>query len=963
MDPHSKASLAARFDGLLDKQLAELRSSVTAEYQRQVVQLLGRSSPRPDATFSPRSPSCEEQSRQLGARNANVDDGLTMGRLASERSIASDDGQIEAIGQFGLGSDHRQDHTLQVSPCAKKTSRATVCAMKMGSNSCDDFHANGTEPKTPSPRLAWIADAQQRELSPEGRRDANSESPFQINVPGQTAADNTEEDNLPSRPKQLLIRHNTLELKQFLARDDSRDKDLALGCSAGPSIMKRPHSSMVHTSSRSSDVTVLTDASAPPPRTGRVSLAASLPDPAARASSSCSNNSEHLFELHPIYEVKDANRRSLRQSQKMQRAKTQGALGMGRDALPEELHKESFMSKYIIHPGSATNISWDIVGLVLIAYDCFVIPLSFFDPSDTQFTMAASWMLRIYWTLNIVTSFFTGYIDTEGNVVQREAAIAKRYMLTWFALDSFIVLSDWLEEAVVLGDEDAGYHRVGVAFRGLRMIRTVRLLRMAKLQVLFTQLTDQLRTEELLLMAHIAKIMIAMMAAAHFIACIYYGIGMSKANGWVEEIYPDPLSKPLANRYFLSLHWSLSMFVGETLVTPYNLRERIFAASVLFIGFMLTAALMGSLTTAMTRLQLIRSEHTQQLAQLRRFLVHRAVSRPLAVRVQRNAQHQLMEQKRTMPEDSVALLKLISDPLKVELHFEAYSMQLMTHPFFACFNEVNPVGMRKICHHAVSFMSLSVGDVLFSDHEEPTNPRMFFVMHGKLEYAHNDYAEVAVIGSSTWVCEAVLWTKWVHCGTLRAISESKLMALDAKKFQNIMGTLISMHVTRYGESFVYNLNQQAKVEHTDYEELTEEMEDSLCYAYPEILEEDESEYTSDQTVDVQRSASIRSGGRETHKENNNSRRRNVLVRALRRNFYACFGVGKKSRSSSAEQIPGDRGSIKDQPRWWSTVPGKGHSKNRHSSQSASTVGAVRAPKLAALMSKVATAKMKTDLYR
>merc|ERR1712032_1246131 len=66
---------------------------------------------------------------------------------------------------------------------------------------------------------------------------------------------------------------------------------------------------------------------------------------------------------------------------------------------------------------------------------------------------------------------------------------------------------------------------------------------------------------------------------------------------------------------------------------------------------------------------------------LRKYLLDNAISYILTMRVQRSAQHALLEQQNYIPEGHVELLELVSEPLRIELHFELYSRILKCHPF------------------------------------------------------------------------------------------------------------------------------------------------------------------------------------------------------------------------------------------------------------------------------------------
>jgi len=194
-----------------------------------------------------------------------------------------------------------------------------------------------------------------------------------------------------------------------------------------------------------------------------------------------------------------------------------------------------------------------------------------------------------------------------------------------------------------------------------------------------------------------------------------------------------------------------------------------------------------------------------------------------------------------MPEHTVTLFELISDPLKAEIHLEIYSEVLMAHPFFCCFRDINPAGIRKVCHTCVTVVSLSVGDVLFSDGEVPIQPRMFFMKSGLTKYQQEACKEVENVQRLQWLCEPVLWTQWTHCGTLQAVTESTLMAVDADQFQNVCSNgAVDTHLTRYAEVFVTLLNQQEEGCLTDIGN-NEPVDDAAAYAFPELYVDSDEE--------------------------------------------------------------------------------------------------------------------------
>jgi len=337
------------------------------------------------------------------------------------------------------------------------------------------------------------------------------------------------------------------------------------------------------------------------------------------------------------------------------------------------------------------------------------------------------------------------------------------------------------------------------------------------------------------------------------IACAWYAIGRFAEYGpgestWIKK--EGLQEEEVRQRYSWCLHWALSMMAGEHIVPPQNASERIFTICVLLLGIMVSASFVSVFTSTLTQLQMLRREESSRLTILRRYLFDQHISWQLAMRIQKNAQHALAQKKRFTPESSVVLLTMISNPLRVELHFEIHSTVLMEHPFFKCYNEVNKPGLRKVCHIGITMLSLSAGDVLFHDLEVPKLKQVFFVTSGGLDYKKED-KDMMTVAKPSWLCEAVLWTAWTHCGTARAISESRLMVLDGQVFQDSICSFPSEHARDYAEAFVDLLNAADASELTDLALGPEEQNFLTEMVFPEedSSEEESSEEDSDSSGD------------------------------------------------------------------------------------------------------------------
>merc|ERR1719218_233346 len=109
----------------------------------------------------------------------------------------------------------------------------------------------------------------------------------------------------------------------------------------------------------------------------------------------------------------------------------------------------------------------------------------------------------------------------------------------------------------------------------------------------------------------------------------------------------------------------MTQFCGSSDIYPHNTSERAFAVCVLLFGFLVSAYVVSSITSSMTRLQIVTAHQATQVDLLKRYLSDNGISAKVALRVQRNALFAMEEVKKHTPESSIELLELVSAPLRV----------------------------------------------------------------------------------------------------------------------------------------------------------------------------------------------------------------------------------------------------------------------------------------------------------
>ncbi|CAK8992578.1 unnamed protein product [Durusdinium trenchii] len=417
------------------------------------------------------------------------------------------------------------------------------------------------------------------------------------------------------------------------------------------------------------------------------------------------------------------------------------------------------------------------------------------------------WTTRLFWTLDIFFSCFTGVVMADGSVEYNIKTILKRYAKTWLTMDLVIVLSDWSEVVFSSG----GVAMLSFA-RTTRIIRIVRLLRLVRMQEIMANVTERIQSETLGPLVQVSNV-------SHFTGCLWFAIGnrTTSEKTWVAEggWLPRHLKWRMISAQsddVNNLHHPFSGGMDE--ISPASPLERLFAVAVGGLIFVIALVMMGVFTSGLTQQYIIGGSGARQLATLKRYLKQNNVSK-----------------------ESVELLHVISEPLKIELAFDMYSQVLMCHPFFLELLQESSPMLRPICHRAMSMLLLSGTDVIFNLGEEPQEPKMYIVINGTLEYT-DAYGEITVVGERKIIAEVqVCWTArrgnrqiWrtpnyqpkeetcldrIPSSNIQVcLSDAKLAMLDGQGFIDICQRFLrrseaAVRVVDYAAQFVEELNKSA----------------------------------------------------------------------------------------------------------------------------------------------------------
>jgi len=480
----------------------------------------------------------------------------------------------------------------------------------------------------------------------------------------------------------------------------------------------------------------------------------------------------------------------------------------------DSLRSTSFLQRFISKPSSAKRIVWDMLSISVMTYDLVTIPLQLLDIPDSPPIYVVSLVATIFWSLDILLSFFSGY-HAGGLIEMRPKQVALRYARTWFPIDIVVVAVDW---AVFIVDSNAmeslGMIRLNKTLRMvrlLRVLRMLRLLRMLKVMSVVAELHDMIHSEVVLTSVNIVSFILSILLLSHYIACSWYGIGHSQVSpdgdprdSWVARLQLTTsmeLGSPpsVAYYYATALHWSLTQFTPASMeVVPCNTVERLFTIGVIVVSVILFSSVLSSITTAMINLRRRSADKRRQISFVRRYITDKHITLALGNRIVGflRTHNYNVSQHQSLQEEQILAFKILPDSLRTQLRCEIYMPVLISHPLFHTINRTDDAAMVAICANTMSERDLPMGHELFAAGMRATH--MHILVSGALTYFQGGsmkmHEEVEI---GTFISEAVLWVVWESRGRLVATSSCDLVAASAEAFHKVMASASSRPLCRF----------------------------------------------------------------------------------------------------------------------------------------------------------------------
>ncbi|CAE8656789.1 unnamed protein product [Polarella glacialis] len=448
------------------------------------------------------------------------------------------------------------------------------------------------------------------------------------------------------------------------------------------------------------------------------------------------------------------------------------------------------LQPYISTPFSTPRVSWGVLGVAYLAWDILTIPLMAFDMpsglSDTIDTM--SYITFAYWALDMPSQFFVGFED-KGVLEMRPSVIAKSYVKSWMVLDLSILALDVLiftMDSIFAGSASSKSLVTLRLSRMLRLLRFVRLLRLRKLTDVVNQIMARLRSEYLLLVLKICRLIAFILIVNHYVACAWFLIGKESGDevNWITAARIEHAG--MGTQYLTAFHWSLTQFCPATNnIGPVNGLERGFAILLVLYAFIVFSSFVSAVTNASNALRAVKVDRIRQETIMHQFIGNKQVSAGLWYRIQAFIVSQGLNDRIMIKEKDIPMFLEIPEGMRVELHKELYMPIVTSAPFMIAGASLDNEVLVKLAHNVIDESHVQARKDVFVPGSDCSH--CYFTRSGNMLY-YSDLTDSAAVPlqKDQWLSEVVLWSPWKHTGLLVTQTFTEFILLEADKFVDIV---------------------------------------------------------------------------------------------------------------------------------------------------------------------------------
>lgn len=452
---------------------------------------------------------------------------------------------------------------------------------------------------------------------------------------------------------------------------------------------------------------------------------------------------------------------------------------------------------WIIHPNSAGRLKWDLLGVIFIAVEAFLVPLSL--GFDVEPAPAWFWTCTGYFMCDLCSQFSTG-IYQHGCLVMKQNEIIKAYAKGFFLVDLCATLP-W--EHMFSGGEDFGkIARIG------KLMRLFRLLRLLRLKKLIHRIEDVLPGNAVLFL-ELLKMLMLFGIMCHWVACVWGFIGLPKntnhstadspPHNW-EDCEPGGPCEPgiegspwlhrsgldnfdVSLRYIVSLQFAAGLLLGaDWPVTPGFWGERIFICFMMVLSFFMCSLVLSQIVVVVNELSESKKELAFQIRCMKEYMRAKKVPVALQAKVRQylEYQHHVCNEKQTK---NLQFLNSLSQFLRLEVMEGVHGYVVLQNPLF---QEMPRPVLQRVCNLCESLLCGHQDAVV---HRGQSATSMMFLVKGSWNVLNvSPGHESETLEPPCWIGYTCLFKDMIWPNTCVSIGPSELLRLGKEELLQLLYT-------------------------------------------------------------------------------------------------------------------------------------------------------------------------------
>jgi len=449
----------------------------------------------------------------------------------------------------------------------------------------------------------------------------------------------------------------------------------------------------------------------------------------------------------------------------------------------------------VADPTSSHRQYWSLVVMVLLLYGMIEIPLRIGFEQDVEPWSGPdifNLLVDIFFLIDVVINFRTGYFQDDSRLVLDERRIAVRYIKGWFALDIITSIPfSQITQLALNGSRQTGMAALALPrlLRIFRIARLFKILRMLKLMNNMSNWSESTNERLFALLLKCTKFVTAVFLLSHLSGCVWGFLALQQKD---TDGNFDPTSWPykygvynyyevhFSRLYLLSLYWALCTLTttGYGDIHAASGMEYGFCIVLTFVGTCMFGYIIGTISSILKHGKEAEERYAMRMMELNLYMSYRKISPFLQKKVRQH--YEYLWKKQTLYAESDIVDELPAH-LQADLSNFLYKDLVARVPFLA--------DMGPECALLVTLrlkpLQLSPGSYIFT--KGSLGKEMYFVGRGTVDVIDGQGFILCQLQEGSYFGEyAILSEKPVYrTASIRGRTFVDLLALSKLDFEYI----------------------------------------------------------------------------------------------------------------------------------------------------------------------------------